>query len=106
MVAVRNENIEMSTDGGVNWISIKGNLPNYSITDVVFDPNDDNTIIVTYARYQLDNSKVFITQDQGASWQNITYNLGDMPVRSAIIDHTDASTIYLGTEIGVYKKAM
>jgi len=29
-----------------------------------------------------------------------------MPVRCAIIDHTDASTIYLGTEIGVYKKAM
>jgi hypothetical protein len=29
-----------------------------------------------------------------------------MPVRSVVIDHTDASTIYLGAEIGVYKKAM
>ena len=29
-----------------------------------------------------------------------------MPVRSVVIDHTDNSTIYLGTEIGVYKKAM
>ena len=29
-----------------------------------------------------------------------------MPVRSVVIDHTDASTIYLGTEIGVYKKSM
>ena len=29
-----------------------------------------------------------------------------MPIRSVVIDHTDNSTIYLGTEIGVYKKAM
>lgn len=106
IVAAQDEKIELSTDGGVSWGDIKNNLPNYSITDVVFDPNDDNTIVVTYARYQTDNSKVFITHDQGATWQNITYNLGNMPVRSVVIDHTDTSTIYLGTEIGLYKKAM
>lgn len=106
IIAVQNEKIERSLDGGVTWSSIKGTLPNNSITDVVFDPNDDDTIVVTYATYQVDNSKVFITHDQGATWQNITYNLGDMPVRSVVIDHTDASTIYLGTEIGLYKKAM
>ncbi len=106
IIAVRNSSIELSDDGGVTWSSIKNNLPNYSITDVVFDPNDDNTIVVTYGRYQNDNSKVFITHDLGVNWQNITYNLGNMPVRSAVIDHTNASTIYLGTEIGIYKKAM
>jgi photosystem II stability/assembly factor-like uncharacterized protein len=106
LVAARNEFIELSSDGGVTWSSIKNNLPNYSITDVVFDPNDDNTIVVTYGRYQVDNSKVWITHDQGATWTNITNNLGNMPVRSAVIDHTDASTIYLGTEIGVYKMPM
>jgi len=106
LLATKSSNIEMSINGGISWTSIKGNLPNYSITDVVFDPNDDNTIVVTYARYQLDNSKVFITHNQGATWQNITYNLGNMPVRSVVIDYTDASTIYLGTEIGVYKKKM
>ncbi|MFK7946829.1 MAG: T9SS type A sorting domain-containing protein [Saprospiraceae bacterium] len=106
IVVTRNEYIELSTDGGQTFTDIQGTLPSYSITDVVFDPNDDNTIIVTYARYQNDGSKVFITHDQGATWTNITYNLGDLPVRSAIIDHTSASTIYVGTEIGVYKKAM
>lgn len=106
LLAARNEWIELSSDGGANWSSIKSNLPNYSITDVVFDPNDDNTIIVTYGRYQNDNSKVWITHDQGVTWTNITYNLGDMPVRSVVIDHTAASTIYLGTEIGVYKMQM
>ena len=29
-----------------------------------------------------------------------------MPIRSVVIDHTDNSTIYLGAEIGVYKKNM
>jgi len=106
IVAVQNEKIELSVDGGVSWNDIKNTLPNYSITDVVFDPNDDNTIVVTYARYQVDNAKVFITHDQGVTWQNITYNLGNMPVRSVVIDYTDASTIYVGTEIGLYKKAM
>jgi len=106
LVVCRYEFIELSTDGGQTFTSIKGNLPDYSITDVVFDPNDDNTIVVTYGRHQNDNSKVYITHNQGATWTNITYNLGNMPVRCAVIDHTDASTIYLGTEIGVYKKAM
>ena len=29
-----------------------------------------------------------------------------MPIRSVVIDHTENSTLYLGAEIGVYKKAM
>lgn len=106
IVATRQGNIEISHDGGSTFASIKNNLPTYTITDVVFDPRDDSTLVVTYGRYQNDGQKVFITHDQGATWQNITYNLNDMPVRCAVIDHTHASTIYLGTEIGVYKKAM
>ncbi|MGB0984701.1 MAG: VPS10 domain-containing protein [Saprospiraceae bacterium] len=106
IVVSRGKFIELSTDGGLTFTDIKGTLPDYSITDVVFDPNDDNTIVVTYARYLNDNSKVYISHDQGTTWTSITYNLGNIPVRSAIIDHTSASTIYLGTEIGVYKKAM
>ena len=107
ILAVSNyQAIEKSIDGGYTYTDIKGSLPNQFITDIAFDPNDDNVIVVTYGNYNYDNNKVFITIDQGASWQNITYNLGNIPVRSVVIDHTDASTIYLGTEIGVYKKSM
>jgi hypothetical protein len=49
---------------------------------------------------------VYFTNNQGNTWENITYNLGYLPVRSVVIDHTENSNIYLGTEIGVYKKAM
>ena len=106
LVATHFENIKLSNDAGITWTDIRGTLPAYFITDVVFDPKNDSTIIVTYGRYQNDNAKVFITHDLGSNWQNITYNLGNMPVRSVIVDHTNASTIYLGTQTGVFKKTM
>ncbi len=106
IVVTSGGSIEKSIDGGMTFVNIQGNLPNNYISDVVFDPNDDNVIIVTYSRYQNDNAKVFISVDQGASWSNITYNLNNMPVRAVVIDHTNESTIYVGAEIGIYKKAM
>ncbi|MDG1841416.1 MAG: GEVED domain-containing protein [Crocinitomicaceae bacterium] len=106
IVISKGSEIDKSTDGGVTFTSIKNNLPDYTITDIAFAPNDDNIIIVTYARYQFDNSKVFISSDGGQNWSNITYNLGDMPILSVVIDHSDAANIYLGAEIGIYTKPM
>lgn len=106
IIIARNQYIEKSFNGGASFASIKSNLPNYTIKDIAFDPKNDNNIIVTYARYQNDNSKVFLTTNGGTSWTNITYNLGDMPIHSVVIDHTDSSNIYLGAEIGVYTKTM
>ncbi len=106
LVISKYANIDKSTDGGYTFASIKSNLPGYTIEDIAFDPTDDNTIIVVYARYQIDNKKVYITHNGGQSWTNITYNLGSMPIRSVVIDHTPARNIYLGAEIGVYTKAM
>ena len=106
IVVTRLSQIKLSTDGGLTFNSINSNLPNNFITDVVFDPNNDDVIIVTYGSYIADNSKVYISYNQGLNWENITYNLEDLPVRSVVIDHTENSNIYLGTEIGVYKKSM
>ena len=107
IIAVSNyDNLDISLDGGQTFTEISPPFVNYFITDIAFDPNDDNVIIVTYGTYQNNNQKVYITTNQGETWENITYNLGNMPVRSVVIDHTEASTIYLGTEIGVYKKSM
>jgi len=107
MLFTNYDQIVKSTDGGNTFTNINSDFtPNAYITDVVFDPNDDNTIVVTYGTYYGNNNKVFISNDLGITWQNITYNLGYLPVRSVVIDHTENSTIYVGTEIGVYKKAM
>ncbi len=106
IAVTRDEKIELSTDGGLTFNSIKNGLPDFDITDVVFDPKNDATILVTYSNYQNNNQKVFITYNSGASWQNITYNIGNMPIRCAIIDHTPQGNIYLGAENGLYKKPM
>ena len=98
--------IEKSVDGGATFSSIRRRLPNSSIEDIAFDPNNDSVIVIVFGNYQSDNSKIYITEDQGASWLNITHNLGSMPIRSVVIDHTDSSTIYVGAEIGVYSKSM
>lgn len=106
MAITYEEKINLSTDGGLTFTDIKNNLPNNWITDVVFDPNDDSTIIVTYDTYQNNGQKIFMSQNLGSSWQNITYNLGAMPIKSVIIDHSDSSYIYIGATIGVYVKSM
>ncbi|MCH2230356.1 MAG: GEVED domain-containing protein [Crocinitomicaceae bacterium] len=106
LIVSKGADIEKSLDGGVTFIDISSGLPNSSITDIAIDPNDDHVIVVTYGSYQNNGQKVYITNNQGLTWSNITHNLNDLPVRSVVIDHTDASTIYLGTEIGIYKKAM
>ena len=111
ILVARGQYIEKSIDGGVSFSSIKAlhgtdTLPNYTITDIAFNPRDDNTIVVTYNRYNNDGKKVFITTDGGKKWKNITYNLGNMPINGAVIDHSYSSFIYLAAEIGVYVKSL
>ena len=106
-LAISNYNrLKISNDGGLTFTEVSQSLPNQFITDIAFDPKDDDTIIVTYGTYGNNSQKVYMSSNQGSSWQNITHNLGNMPIRSVVIDHTDDSTIYLGAEIGVYKKSM
>ena len=107
IVVTQGSRIKISTNGGINFNEISSPiLPNSSIKDIAFDPNNDNNIIVTYASYSNDNKKIFLSNNLGQSWTNITYNLGNMPIRCVAIDHTEDSTIYVGAEIGVYKKGM
>jgi len=106
MLICRNADLQLSIDGGKTFASINDGLPNYSITDIAFDPNDGNTIILSYNRHQNDNKKIFISHDLGKTWINITHNLGNMPIRCLAIDHSQESYMYAGAEIGVFYKAM
>jgi photosystem II stability/assembly factor-like uncharacterized protein len=105
-VLSRQNRIKLTTDGGESFTEISNFTVKSSLTDIGFDPNDDQTIIISYASYSNDGEKVFITHDQGKTWQNITYNLGNMPIRSVAIDHQKPAYIYVGAEIGIYYKRM
>ena len=107
LIAISNsDKIELSTNGGVSFVTIKNNLPTRSISDIAFDPKNDSTIIVTYNDYQNTGQKIYISKNRGATWTNITYNLGNMPIHTVVIDHSNNSNIYLGAEVGVYTKTM
>jgi photosystem II stability/assembly factor-like uncharacterized protein len=106
IVISRADRIEKSIDGGLSFENIKIGLPNSSIQDIAFDPNNDSVMIIVYNSYQNNGEKVYITENQGDSWTNITSNLGNMPIRSVVIDHSSASNVYLGAEIGVYTMPM
>lgn len=106
IVVSRENHLELSTNGGLTYTSIMNNLPsNLYISDVTFDPNDDNTLLVTYADVSsvYGQNKVFISYNSGASWSNITYNLGYMPIHNVIVAH---GIIYVAAEIGVYYKSL
>ena len=106
IVATRQNEIRISKDGGWSFVPIN-NLNHVGwVSNLCFDPKDDQTIIITYSSYANDNKKVYISYNQGQDWENITYNLGSMPVYSVTVDHQDSSYIYLGTEIGIYYKSM
>lgn len=102
----RQDDFEISLNGGQSFRRRSTGLPNATITDIAFAPHNDSIIIVTYGSYQNDNSKVFISYDQGITWNNITANLGNMPIRSVVMDDSPDHVIYLGAEIGVYAKGL
>lgn len=104
IIIAKENHIELSIDGGITFASILSNLPsNLYISDVTFDPDNDETIVVTYSDVSsaYGANKVFISTNSGANWTNITYNLGFMPVHCSVIAN---GIIYVGAEIGVYYK--
>lgn len=103
MAMTQGSNIVLSNDGGNTFVSITNGLPSNTITDLTFDPNNDNTIYVTYSSYLNNGNKIFVSTNSGASWQNITYNLGNMPIWAITVSKSDGM-IYAGAEIGVYRK--
>ncbi|NIW49205.1 MAG: hypothetical protein GWN14_24355, partial [candidate division Zixibacteria bacterium] len=58
-----------TTDGGVSWDSINGNLPNRFPGDLHVDPNNEATVYITMMGFG--SSHVFKSNDYGSTWQDI-----------------------------------
>ena len=95
--------IALTTDGGNTFSDITISSTNQYVSDLAFDPNNDNTIIAVYGHHW-DYARVFISNNSGSSWTDITFNLSRTPIHSVVID-TDGN-IYLGAEMGVYTKTL
>lgn len=89
-----------TTDGGDSWINITGSLPDRFFSDIAVDPNDDNTVYITF--YGFGSGHVYKSTDSGDSWNDITGSLPDVPTVSAIVDPYNSNHVYVGNDLGVY----
>ncbi len=92
-----------TSDGGGNWSTISGGLPNLFITSVKTDPADANRVWVTFSGYTA-NAKVYFSPDGGTTWENQSFNLPNIPVNCIGYGPESNDGIYIGTDIGVFYK--
>lgn len=95
--------IYRTTNGGENWSSATGNLPDLYITDIEASPEDPLRVWVTCSGYS-EGNKVFFSENGGGNWTNISQNLPNVPVNCISYQLGTDDGIYIGTDIGVYYK--
>ncbi len=98
-------NVQVTTNGGGNWVKVSDDLPVRWVTRVVADPHEEGTAYVTFSGYRYNDylPHVFRTADFGNSWEDISGNLPEAPVNDLIVDPTDADRLFLATDVGVFE---
>jgi photosystem II stability/assembly factor-like uncharacterized protein len=102
-------NLQLTTDGGKNWINLTKNIPNLAsfspVSHVEPSITNANTAYVSFDRHMLDDFKpyIFKTLDGGKTWINIS---GSLPPKAYVHvlkeDPKNTNLIYAGTELGLY----
>ncbi|MFH1197645.1 MAG: T9SS type A sorting domain-containing protein [bacterium] len=103
MLAGDDTRIFASTNGGSNWYTIATNIPDAgrTITRVVCDPYDENTMYVV--RSGFGSGKIYKSKDLGTSWENISGDLPDIPHNDLFIDPRIPGHLYTANDFGVYR---
>lgn len=66
--------IYKTTDKGLTWTSVAGDLPDVPVNDLILDPADPNSF------YIATDVGVFATYDGGAHWEPLGTNLPNVPI--------------------------
>ncbi len=94
--------IYRSTDAGLTWTGVNGNLPTtQAITYIAVDYNDPMRVYVTTSGYKA-GAKVFVSTTGGNTWNNISANLPNVPADCIAIDSSTPGALFVGTDMGVY----
>ena len=96
-------NVQLTTDGGTNWLNITGSLPKRWVTRIAVDPLNALHAFVTLSGYRHDSYQphVFETSQGGGLWNDISYNLPEAPVNDIIVDTLNYH-LYVATDVGVF----
>ena len=96
--------VQMTQDGGYQWISIPTPTPDKWVTRVVASKWDEKTVYVTQSGYREDDFAPYVWKsiDYGKSWKSIVGNLPTETVNVIREDPNRKDVLYLGTDMGAY----
>ncbi len=89
-----------TTDGGLTFRNITGELPDRYYVDLVVSPKDSRIVYVTLSGFG--SSHLFRSVDAGANWMDIGTGLPDVPTSAIAIDPANDQHLYVGNDLGVY----
>jgi photosystem II stability/assembly factor-like uncharacterized protein len=105
-------NVQVTSDGGVSWTDVTGNVPGIRsdlwVSRVAASHFDAATAYVTFDGHWVDDTApyVFKTTNRGASWADISGNLPrenpGTTVHTIVADSKNPDLLFVGTEFGVY----
>lgn len=93
-------NIRKSTNGGSNFTTVTGSLPDRLYTDITISPTNDDSVFVTLGGFG--SAHIYVTGDGGATWAPRGSGLPDVPFNCLLIDSANANILYAGCDFGVY----
>lgn len=89
-----------TTDGGLSWTDITGDLPDRYLTDLEVSPHDPQVVFVTLSGFG--SSHLYRSTDGGASWENLGADLPDVPGQAIAVDPAFPGHVYYGNDLGVW----
>ncbi len=94
--------VQVTDDGGNNWLLVSQELPNRWVTSVCADPFAASKAYVSFSGYRNGENigHIFSTSNLGSDWIDITGDLPDIPVNEVLIAKEDL--IHIATDIGVF----
>ena len=99
----------LTNDGGMTYTPIGDNLPNLAVSDVVFDPNDPQTIYAATGDavwYGLPSNGIYKTTDLGQTWTitDLTFNFSsDARIPKLLINPENGQTLFAATNKGLFR---
>ena len=91
--------VNVTRDGGLNFIPSTSGLPNKWVTHIAVDPTDATHALLTVSGFG--SGHVFETKNAGASWTDISAGLVDAPANAVAL--VPGAGIMVGTDVGVFQ---
>ena len=97
-------NVQMTPDGGFQWINIATPAPDKWVSRVVASKWDEKTVYVSQSGYREDDFSPYLwkSTDYGKTWKSIVGNLPSETINVVREDPNRNDVLYVGTDMGVY----